>query len=217
MKEKINILESVKYTNTTCLIGCQEEGMNQVFILGPGTETVSTYELFWLLKWLCLLTRWRGWGRERLNDCSQVGNWWYLDLSEVLNSLPVGAAFAQPGETQALWKWKWNSLSHVRLFVTPWTVACHEDSPGQNTGVGNCSLPKGIFPTQGSNPGLLHCRQILYCLSHQGRLGTVEPHAKSPHLPFALGALIKTSGPACFRGHPNGFIFPVSKESWSLS
>ena len=29
---------------------------------------------------------------------------------------------------------------------------------------------KGIFPTQGSNPGLLHCRRILYCLSHQERL-----------------------------------------------
>ena len=29
-------------------------------------------------------------------------------------------------------------------------------------------LPKGIFPTQGSNPGLLHCRQMLYPLSHQG-------------------------------------------------
>ena len=27
--------------------------------------------------------------------------------------------------------------------------------------------PLGIIPTQGSNPGLLHCRQILYCLSHQ--------------------------------------------------
>ena len=28
--------------------------------------------------------------------------------------------------------------------------------------------PLGVFPTQGSNPGLLHCRWILYCLSHQG-------------------------------------------------
>ena len=36
------------------------------------------------------------------------------------------------------------------------------------TGVGGHSLLKGIFPTQGSNLGLLHCRQILYCLSHQG-------------------------------------------------
>ena len=44
----------------------------------------------------------------------------------------------------------------------------HEDFPGKNTGV-DCHAPlQGIFPTQGSNPGLLHCRQILYHLSHQG-------------------------------------------------
>ena len=42
------------------------------------------------------------------------------------------------------------------------------NSPGQNTGVGNCSLPQGIFPTRGSNPGLLHRAQILYQLSHKG-------------------------------------------------
>ena len=44
----------------------------------------------------------------------------------------------------------------------------HRDSPGKNTGVGCHALLQGIFPTQGSNPGLLHCRQILYHLSHQG-------------------------------------------------
>ena len=33
------------------------------------------------------------------------------------------------------------------------------------------SLLQGVFPTQGSNPGLLHCRQILYCLNHQGSPG----------------------------------------------
>ena len=43
----------------------------------------------------------------------------------------------------------------------------HEDSPGMNTGVGSHALLQGIFPTQGSNPGLLHCRQVLYRLSHQ--------------------------------------------------
>jgi len=43
------------------------------------------------------------------------------------------------------------------------------DSPGQNTGVGSCSLLQGIFPTLGSNPGLPHCRWILYQLSQQGR------------------------------------------------
>ena len=47
-------------------------------------------------------------------------------------------------------------------LYSPWT------SPGQNTGVGCCSFLQGIFPTQGSNPGLMHCRQILHQLSHQG-------------------------------------------------
>ena len=41
-------------------------------------------------------------------------------------------------------------------LYSPW------NSPGQNTGVGSLSLLQGIFPTQGSNPGLAHCRQILY-------------------------------------------------------
>ena len=44
----------------------------------------------------------------------------------------------------------------------------HEDSPGKNTGVGCHALLQGIFPTPGLNPGLPHCRQILYWLSHQG-------------------------------------------------
>ena len=43
----------------------------------------------------------------------------------------------------------------------------HEDSLGKNTGAGCHALLQSIFPTQGSNPGLLHCRWILYCLSHQ--------------------------------------------------
>ena len=63
-------------------------------------------------------------------------------------------------------------LSHGGLFVTPWTLAhqvlCPWDSPGKNTGVGCHSPLQGIFPTQGSNLGLLHCRWVLYCLSHQG-------------------------------------------------
>ena len=42
------------------------------------------------------------------------------------------------------------------------------DFPSKNTGVGCHFLFQGIFPIQGSNPGLLHCRQILYWLSHQG-------------------------------------------------
>ena len=42
------------------------------------------------------------------------------------------------------------------------------DFPGRSTGVGCHFLLHRIFPTQGSNPGLPHCRQTLYCLSHQG-------------------------------------------------
>ena len=49
-------------------------------------------------------------------------------------------------------------------LLYPW------DSPGKNTGVGCHALLLGIFLPQGSNPGLLHCRQILYHLSHQGSL-----------------------------------------------
>ena len=49
-------------------------------------------------------------------------------------------------------------------FIFPW------DFPGKNTVMGCHSLLQGIFQTQGSNPGLLHCRQILYCLSHQDKL-----------------------------------------------
>ena len=46
-------------------------------------------------------------------------------------------------------------------------ILCPSNSPGKNTGVGCRSLFQGIFSTQGSNPGLLYCRQILYHLSHQ--------------------------------------------------
>ena len=62
---------------------------------------------------------------------------------------------------------KWKSLSSVWLFETLW-IYSPWNSPGQNTGVGSHSLLQGIFPNQGSNPGLSYCRQILYQLSHQG-------------------------------------------------
>ena len=54
------------------------------------------------------------------------------------------------------------------LWTVPARLLCPCSSPGQNTGVGSCSLLQGIFPTQGWNTGLPHCRQILYCLNHEG-------------------------------------------------
>ena len=63
-------------------------------------------------------------------------------------------------------------LSHVRLFATPWTVAYQSpqsmEFSRQEYGVGYHFLLQGIFPTQESNPGFLHCGQMLYRLSHQG-------------------------------------------------
>ena len=52
--------------------------------------------------------------------------------------------------------------------LQPARLLCPWDSPGKNTAVGCHFFLQGILQTQGSNPDLLHCRQILYCLSHQG-------------------------------------------------
>ena len=60
-----------------------------------------------------------------------------------------------------------HSLQPHGLY-SPW------NSPGQNIGVGGLSLLQGIFPIQGSNLGLLHCRWILYQLSHKGSPGILE-------------------------------------------
>ena len=54
------------------------------------------------------------------------------------------------------------------MDCSPPGSSVHGDSPGKNTGVGYHTFLQGIFPTQGSNPGLPYYRQILYHLSHQG-------------------------------------------------
>ena len=58
-------------------------------------------------------------------------------------------------------------------LYNPW------NSPGQNTGGGSLSLLQGIFPSQESNQGLLHCRQILYQLSHQAKNQNTGPTLRS--------------------------------------
>ena len=62
------------------------------------------------------------------------------------------------------------SRSVVSDSLRPHELYTSWNSPGRNTGVGSLSLLQGTFPTQGSNPGLPHCRQILYQLSYQGSL-----------------------------------------------
>ena len=62
-------------------------------------------------------------------------------------------------------------FSHVQHFLTPWAIGCQAPLSMEFSSQKYWSrLPftfQEIFPTQGSNPGLLHCRQILYHLSHQ--------------------------------------------------
>ena len=75
------------------------------------------------------------------------------------------------------------SVNHSVVFnsLRPHGLYSLWNSPVQNTGVGSLSLLQGIFQTQGVNPGLLHCRQILYCLSHQASSTTGEATAmRSP-------------------------------------
>ena len=90
-----------------------------------------------------------------------------------------------------------NSLQPRGLY-SPW------HSPGQNTGVSSHSLLQEIFPTQESNPGLLHCGQILYQLSHQGSQllfnlsvlsdSFVTPWTVAHEVPLSTGFLGKNTG-----------------------
>ena len=90
---------------------------------------------------------------------------------------------------------KWSEQKLLEMSELPYAVPCAYslscptlcdpmdcpwNSPGKNTGVGCHALLQGIFPTQGWNPGLPHCRQILYRLSHQ----------RSPEIP-CLGTYSK--------------------------
>ena len=83
----------------------------------------------------------------------------------LLSNFPNIRVFSNETVLPIRWPKYW-SFS-FRLFATSWIVAC-QDSPGKNTGVGCHALLQGILATQGSNPVLLHCGWILYCLSHQG-------------------------------------------------
>ena len=60
----------------------------------------------------------------------------------------------------------------------------HRDSPDKNTGVGGHALLQGIFPTQGSKPGLPHCRQILYQLSKNHFSVYIYPLPLGPPIPL---------------------------------
>ena len=68
-----------------------------------------------------------------------------------------------------IWWTEYLLLSGVWHFATPWTVACQAPPSEREYWSGfPFPSPGDFFPTQGSNLGVLHCRQTLYHLSHQG-------------------------------------------------
>ena len=98
----------------------------------------------------------------------------YLSFSDCLISLSIIPCYSSHSvvsdslQPHGLWPAR---------FLCPW------DSPGKNTGVSGHFLLQGIFPTQGLNPGLPHCRQILYHLSHQTTRASLMVQWLRFHLP----------------------------------
>ena len=106
---------------------------------------------------------------------------------------------------------KWSeSCSVVSDPLWPHGLFSPWNSPNQNTGVRSLSLLQGIFPTQGSNPGPPHCRQILYQLSHQGSPRILEWVA----YPFSRGSSRprNQTGISCIAGR--FFTSWATREVW---
>ena len=125
-----------------------------------------------------------------------------------------------------VWKWKVKEkvtqscpvLCDLMNYYSPW------NSPGQNTRVGSLSFLQGIFPIQGLNPGLPHCRQIFQQLSHKGSprlcmysvvqslscVRLLQPHGLQPaRLLCPWDSLSKNIGVGCHFLLPG--IFPTQQ------
>ena len=98
-----------------------------------------------------------------------------------------------------------DSLQPHRLYI-PW------NSPGQNTGVGSLSLLQGIFPTQGSNPDLMHCRRMLYQLSHKRSPRILEWVA----YPFSSRSSWPRNWTGCPALQADSLSTELSGKLWSL-
>ena len=116
------------------------------------------------------------------------------------------------------------SLSCVWHFCDPMDCSpprllCPWNSPGKNTGVDYHFLLQGIFPTQGSNLHLEHCRQILYhWASSEALVSTIEMLLNPVFLfiPASLTALAQMSCLAFFFSEASCSVFPTSLPSLTL-
>ena len=115
-----------------------------------------------------------GWfGQENLRQRNEHRALEWEGLAQPRNNKSPWDAMSD-GESGHWWGqgamgWKWSESRPVKSnTLQPNGLYSPRNSPGQNNGVGSLPLLQGIFPTQGSNPGLPHCTWILYQLSHKG-------------------------------------------------
>ena len=119
------------------------------------------------------------------------------------------ASNSKESESESHWAMS-DSLRPHGLY-NPW------NSLGQNTGVNSRSLLQETFPTQGSNPGLLYCRQILYQLSQQG-----SPDSKESACNVGGPCLISGSGRSPGGGNGNPLQYscldnPMDRGDWQAT
>ena len=113
------------------------------------------------LKLTCLVSKLAGYWSRGGHASMGVGCTWEISVPS--------AQFCFEPETEVKGKFAQSCQTLHPHGLWPARLLCPWNSPSKNTGVNSCSILQGIFPTQGSNSGLLHCRQILYHLSHQGK------------------------------------------------
>ena len=117
---------------------------------------------------------------ERLNWITKQSKRKYSWLSNIglncVGPLICGFFFFFPKNIYSAPK-TWMLVKVAQLCLSLWPHGLYSpwNSPGKNTGVDSLSLLQGIFPTQGSNPGLPHCRRPLYQLSHREARGHGQP------------------------------------------
>ena len=122
---------------------------------------------------------------------------WYSVISRVIQELRLIFNYGSQGHSFHLYPAVrqrtrgWERHAILCIFALSYLTLCdpmdcsppcssvYGDSPGKNTGVSCHSLLQGVFPTQGSNPSLLHCRQSLFHLSYQESTYVVVETGKS--------------------------------------
>ena len=119
-----------------------------------------------------ILHHWATWKPSSLCIlCQIILSYWVANLLED----PISSIYA---------KWS-ESRSVVSDSLPPHWLYSSWNSLGQNTGVSRLSLLQGIFPTQGWNPGLPHCRRILYQLSHKGSPNQLSYQGSPQYTPIS--------------------------------